>query len=339
MVGMRRGTHGRSPRERGTRGRSARGARGAALVAVTAAVALAAGCTAGSGGKDNGRAPEPERSHTSAPATGPVLAVKVDNAPEARPQTGLDAADVVYAEPVEGGLSRLMALYATRLPEEVGPVRSARESDLELLRQFDRPTLAFSGAQSKLLPLIERAPLRAVTPGDAPGAYVRHADRQAPHNLYLRPGELPAEPAGSAALTTGFTFGKAPGGGRAEPSRTVRYPATSFTFTWSESRDRWLVSLDGSPAGAADGEGPAPATVVVQHVTVHDSAFRDFRGSNSPYVESVGSGRAEVLRDGRTYDATWTRGTAADGTTFTTRDGAALNFAEGQVWVVFAGGS
>ncbi|WP_373463092.1 DUF3048 domain-containing protein [Streptomyces sp. DSM 40167] len=336
MVGMRRGTHGRSPRERGTRERRTRGA---ALVAVTAAVALAAGCTAGSGGKDNGRAPEPERSHTSAPATGPVLAVKVDNAPEARPQTGLDAADVVYAEPVEGGLSRLMALYATRLPEEVGPVRSARESDLELLRQFDRPTLAYSGAQSKLLPLIEEAPLRAVTPGDAPDAYVRNDDRQAPHNLYLRPGELPAEPAGAGALTTGFTFGKAPEGGRAESSRTVRYPATSFTFTWSESRDRWLVSLDGSPAGAADGEGPAPATVVVQHVTVRDSAFRDFRGSNSPYVESVGSGPAEVLRDGRTYDATWTRGTAADGTTFTTRDGAALNFAEGPVWVVFAGGS
>ncbi|WP_122620689.1 DUF3048 domain-containing protein [Streptomyces sp. Tu 4128] len=337
---MRQGTHGRSPRERGAREGRNRRARGAALVAVTAAVALAAGCTSGSGGKDNGRAPEPEPSHTSAPATtGPVLAVKVDNAPEARPQTGLDAADVVYAEPVEGGLSRLMALYATRLPEEVGPVRSARESDLELLRQFDRPTLAFSGAQSKLLPLIEEAPLRAVTPGDAPDAYVRQDDRQAPHNLYLRPGELPAEPAGAGALTTGFTFGKAPEGGRAEPSRTVRYPATSFTFTWSESRDRWLVALDGSPAGAADGEAPAPATVVVQHVTVRASAFRDFRGSNSPYVESVGSGRAEVLRDGRTYDATWTRGTAADGTTFTTRDGAALNFAEGPVWVVFAGGS
>ncbi|MFD4256373.1 DUF3048 domain-containing protein [Streptomyces sp. NPDC058534] len=335
MVGMQRGTH-----ERGSQGtRGARGARGAALVTVAAAVALAAGCTGGSGSKDDGRAPEPERSHASAPAAGPVLAVKVDNAPEARPQTGLEAADVVYAEPVEGGLSRLMALYATELPEEVGPVRSARESDLELLRQFDRPTLAFSGAQSKLLPLIEKAPLRAATPGEAPDAYVRDDDRQAPHNLYLRPGELPAEPAGAGALTTGFTFGEAPEGGRAESSRTVRYPSTSFTFTWSGSEDRWLVSLDGSPARTADGERLAPATVVVQHVTVRESAFRDFRGSNSPYVESVGSGRAEVLRDGRAYDATWKRGTAADGTSFTNGDGAALNFAEGQVWVIFAGGS
>jgi len=119
----------------------------------------------------------------------------------------------------------------------------------------------------------------------------------------------------------------------------VRYPSASFAFTWSDSRDRWLVSMDGSPARTADGGRLAPATVVVQHVTVRESDFRDFRGSNSPYVESVGSGEAEVLRDGRAYDATWKRGAAADGTTFTTGDGKPLNFAEGQVWVVFAGRS
>jgi hypothetical protein len=325
MAGMRRGTRRR---------------RGAALLTAAVAVSLAAGCTAGPGANEDRRAPEPERSHSSAPApgsSGSVLAVKVDNAPAARPQKGLAAADVVYTEPVEGGLSRLMAVYATKLPKEVGPVRSARESDLELLGQFDRPTLAFSGAQSKLLPLIDKAPLRAEPPGEASDAYVRDEGRRAPHNLYLRPGRLLPEPAGAAALTTGFHYGKAPGGGRAESSRTVRYPAASFTFTWSESRGRWLVSMDGTPARTADDGRPAPATVVVQHVTVRESAFRDFRGSNSPYAESVGSGRAEVLRDGRVYDATWKRGAAADGTSFTAEDGTPLNFAQGQVWVVFAG--
>ncbi|MEU4980973.1 DUF3048 domain-containing protein [Streptomyces sp. NPDC021969] len=312
----------------------------AALLTAAVAVSLAAaGCTAGPGAKEDGRAPEPERSHSAAPALGPVLAVKVDNVRAARPQTGLEAADVVYAEPVEAGLSRLMAIYATELPESVGPVRSARESDLELLGQFDRPVLAFSGAQSKLLPLIDRAPLRAEPPGEDSDAYVRAEDRQAPHNLYLRPGRLLQEPSGAAALTTGFTYGKAPAGGRAESSHTVRYPSASFAFTWSDSRDRWLVSMDGSPARTADGGRLAPATVVVQHVKVRESDFRDFRGSNSPYVESVGSGEAEVLRDGRAYDATWKRGAAADGTTFTTEDGKPLNFAEGQVWVVFAGRS
>ncbi len=328
MTGSRRGTH---------RGRCA-----ALLTAAVAVSLAAAGCTAGPGTKDDGRAshaPRPERSHSAAPASGPVLAVKVDNVRAARPQTGLEDADVVYAEPVEAGLSRLMAIYATKLPESVGPVRSARESDLELLGQFDQPVLAFSGAQSKLLPLIDKAPLRAEPADEDSAAYVRDDNRQAPHNLYLRPDELLRKPSGAAALTTGFTYGKAPAGGHAESSHTVRYPSASFTFTWSDSRDRWLVAMDGSPARTTDGGRLAPATVVVQHVTVRESDFRDFRGSNSPYVESVGSGRAEVLRDGRAYDATWKRGAAGDGTTFTTEDGKPLNFAEGQVWVVFAGRS
>ncbi|MEU9066751.1 DUF3048 domain-containing protein [Streptomyces sp. NPDC048109] len=328
MTGSRRGTH---------RGRCA-----ALLTAAVAVSLAAAGCTAGPGAKDDGRAshaPRPERSHSAAPASGPVLAVKVDNVRAARPQTGLEDADVVYAEPVEAGLSRLMAIYATKLPESVGPVRSARESDLELLGQFDQPVLAFSGAQSKLLPLIDKAPLRAEPADEDSAAYVRDPNRQAPHNLYLRPDELLRKPSGAAALTTGFTYGKAPAGGRTESSHTVRYPSASFTFTWSDSRDRWLVAMDGSPARTTDGGRLAPATVVVQHVTVRESAFRDFRGSNSPYVESVGSGHAEVLRDGRAYEATWKRGAAEDGTTFTTEDGKPLNFAEGQVWVVFAGHS
>ncbi|MFI8950004.1 DUF3048 domain-containing protein [Streptomyces sp. NPDC053750] len=347
---MRRGTRrrDRGPR-RGTRVGTRVGAV-PALLASAVAVSLAAGCTGGpgpaSGGDEDARAPHTHRSPgtprspgtqrpPTARVTSSILAVKVDNVPAARPQAGLDAADVVYVEPVEGGLSRLMAIYATELPKAVGPVRSARESDLELLRQFDRPTLAFSGAQSRLLPLIDRAPLRAEPPGEASDAYVRDEDRPAPHNLYLRPGRLLPSPAGPAALTTGFPRGDAPAGGRAETSRTVRYPSASFTFTWSGSRDRWLVAMDGTPAVTADGRRPAPATVVVQHVKVRDSAFRDSLGSNSPYVETVGSGRAEVLRDGRAHEATWKRPTAADGTSFTGRNGAPVNFADGQVWVVF----
>jgi hypothetical protein len=308
----------------------------AALLAAAVAVPLAAGCTAGSG--DDGRGPRPESpgSRADGDSHGSVLAVKIDNVPAARPATGLGAADVVYVEQVEGGLSRLMAVYATRLPETVGPVRSARESDLELLRQFDQPTLAFSGAQSRLLPLIDRAPLRAVTPGEASDAYVRGTDKPAPHNLFLRPERLMPSAPGGDALPTGFRYGAAPAGGTAETSHTVRYPAARFTFTWSESRDRWLVSMDGTPAAGTDGRRMAPATVVVQYVKVRDSAFRDFRGNNSPYTETVGSGRAQVLRDGRVFDVGWKRATATDGTAFTADDGTPVNFARGQVWVVFA---
>ncbi|MEU9559800.1 DUF3048 domain-containing protein [Streptomyces fumanus] len=326
--------------------------RHAARTVLTAAVAalLAAGCTTVPG-RDDGRAPDhAEQSAAPSPtpsaepsrtarAAGPVLAVKIDNVPAARPQTGLDAADVVYVEPVEGGLSRLMALYATALPSSVGPVRSARESDLELLRQFDEPVLAFSGAQKKLLPRIAGAPLRPGSPEENPGAYVRDGARPAPHNLYLRPGGLLPSAPGPAALTTGFRYGAAPADGHAETSRTVRYPAARFTFTWSADRDGWLVAMDGDPAVTPGGKRLAPATVVVQYVDVRASSLHDFRGNHSPYAETVGSGRAEVLRDGRAHAATWRRGSAEGGTEFTAADGEPMRFADGQVWVVFADAS
>lgn len=315
-----------------------------AVTSVLLLSALAAGCTARHGGtpEDGRGAGERAKNPSSAPArgpedAGPALAVKIDNVVPARPQTGLDAADIVYAEQVEGGLSRLMAVYATKLPPVVGPVRSARESDLELLRQFDRPTLAFSGAQHKLLPLIDAAPLSAEPPDKNPDAYFRGAGRAAPHNLYLRPERLLTSAPGADALTTGFRYGPAPAGGRPETSRTVRYPAARFTFTWSARLQGWQVAMDGKPAVTADGEQVAPATVVVQHVKVRRSSLRDSLGNHTPYTETVGSGTAEVLRDGQVHDVVWKRARAADGTEFTTADGAPVNFARGQVWVVLTG--
>ncbi|TLS44685.1 DUF3048 domain-containing protein [Streptomyces montanus] len=318
--------------------RTRRSAVATALLATLMAGSMAAGCTQGNGGPaDDGRAPNPEHStETSEPPTGSPLAVKIDNVTRARPHTGLDAADIVYAEQVEAGLSRLMAMYATKLPPVVGPVRSARESDLELLRQFDEPTLAFSGAHSKLLPLIDKAPLHVASPNQEPEAYFRGADRPAPHNLYLRPERLLKSAPGADALTTGFEYGALPEGGKAETTRTVRFPAASFTFNWSESRDRWLVSMDGRPSVTTDGKRVAASTVVVQYVKIRKSQFEDFLGSNTPYTETVGSGKAQVLRDGRAFDVNWKRASATDGTKFTTTNGESMKFARGQVWVVFA---
>ncbi|EGX56406.1 hypothetical protein SZN_28043 [Streptomyces zinciresistens K42] len=307
----------------------------AGLLAATLTASLVAGCTtAGNPGDDGRGRPHPTSSDRT--GTGSALAVKIDNARAARPQTGLNEADIVYVEQVEGGLSRLMAVYATRLPKTVGPVRSARESDLELLAQFDRPTLAFSGAQSKLLPLIDKAPLRAEPPGRAAGAYVRGTDRPAPHNLFLRPRALVPNAPGTDVLTTGYRFGAAPAGGEATAAQSVRYPAARFTFTWSGSEKRWLVAMDGRAASTADGGRIGAGTVVVQYVKVRTSSFGDFLGNNTPFTETVGAGTARVLRDGRAYDVRWKRAKAADGTTFTTRDGRPMTFQHGQVWVVFA---
>ncbi|MEV1019573.1 DUF3048 domain-containing protein [Streptomyces sp. NPDC050264] len=281
---------------------------------------------------------EPTGGNDSPPARGTgLLAVKIDNVGAARPQTGLEDADIVYAEQVEGGLSRLMAVFGSRLPDVVGPVRSARETDLELLAQFEQPTLAYSGAQSGVQALIDAAPLRALPQGKDSRAYFRSSAKPAPHNLFLRPAKLGRTTSGAdAKAAAGFRFAsRVPAGGQPETERTVRFPSARFTFNWSATQRRWLVSMDGSAAVTADGTRLAAATVVVQYVDVRQSRFHDKFGSVSPLSRTVGSGRAVVLRDGRAYDAAWQRPGAGSGTAFTV-DGQPLPFAPGQVWVVFA---
>ncbi|WP_405709468.1 MULTISPECIES: DUF3048 domain-containing protein [unclassified Streptomyces] len=305
----------------------------ASAVALALLISALAGCQGG-GTTSSPNSPEPS---TPAGSRAHVLAVKIDNVGPARPQTGLDKADIVYVEQVEAGLSRILAAYSSRLPPVVGPVRSARETDLELLRQFDRPTLAFSGAQAKLLPAIAAAPLDPLPPEKAPDAYFRDNDRAAPHNLYLRPGRTPHATTGvNAAEDIGLRFAAAVPGGRAVTGRTVRYPAARFTFTWSAGQRQWLVSMDGAPARTAEGARLGAADVVVQYVTVRPSAYQDRWGSTSPYTETVGSGSAVVLREGKEYDVRWSRPAAGSATALTTRDGERMTFAPGQVWFVFA---
>ncbi|NEC17675.1 DUF3048 domain-containing protein [Streptomyces parvus] len=302
----------------------------AALFAVLV-LAVTAACT---GGEDS--SPSPSTSSRAGGAAD-VLAVKIDNVAPARPHTGLEQADIVYVEQAEAGLSRILAVYSSDLPPVIGPVRSARETDLELLRQFDRPTLAFSGAQSRLLPVIDRAPIDAVPPSKAPRAYFRGPDRPAPHNLYLRPERIPFTASGvDAVAELGLRVGAAPSGGEPEDSRTVRYPSASVTFTWSAGNGRWLVSLDGAPARTVEGERIGAGTVVVQDVDVRESDFRDRSGNNTPFTETVGSGDAVVLRDGRAYEARWSRSSADADTVFSTPDGRRVDLAEGPLWILYA---
>lgn len=306
-------------------------ARPAATLFATLVLLVAAVCGCQGGG---GTTSPPEGSATSA-GQADILAVKIDNVAPARPPTGLEKADLVYVERVEAGLSRILAVYSSDVPPVIGPVRSARETDLELLRQFDRPTLAYSGAQSALQPSIEAAPLDALPPSKAPNAYFRDRDRPAPHNLYLRPADIPRTSGhADAAEVIGLRFAPAPEGGTPVGERTVSYPSARFTFTWSPEQKRWLVSMDGEVSRTASGERLAAATVILQDVTLGPSRFRDKWGNTSPFSETVGSGSAVALRDGKAYDMTWKRADAASVTEFTAEDGRPMTFARGQVWIV-----
>ncbi|HEY6279621.1 MAG TPA: DUF3048 domain-containing protein [Streptosporangiaceae bacterium] len=321
------------------------------LVLAGLVAATAAGCSSGGSTPARpaaaARAASPTVSRPAGPLRSPftgeripylrrVLAVKIDNIVYARPQTGLGSADIVYVLPVEGGLSRFLAVFSSHFPPVIGPVRSAREDDIELLGQFGKPAFAYSGATAALLPYIHAiARIVDLYAGTASG-YYRGTNQIAPYNLYAQTSVLLRQARhASKARDIGFRFGPPPPGGRPVRSVSVSYPAASFRFQWSPSQHRWLVSMDGSPAMTTDSGRLGPATVVIQHTTVRTSRFLEY-GSRPPYAESTGSGTALVLRGGEEWHVHWYRPRTGHGTIFTTSTGQRMTFARGQVWVVLA---
>jgi hypothetical protein len=284
--------------------------------------------------------PPPEHPFTGLPvaARRPVLAVKIENTSAGKPQMGLRSADIVYVEQVEGGLTRIMAIFSSKLPAQVGPVRSARISDLHILPQFGKPALAYSGVQTKMIPFMQQASLYDVSDSSAVSAYMRVPGRVAPYNLFASPRKLLARaPQASKAADIGFEFsGEPPAGGVPRQSVTVRYPAARFSFAWSATQKRWLVTQDGAKDMAAEGGQQGAPTIVIQWVETDRSQFHDFHDSYTPLVHTVGKGTGVVLRDGKAYAVRWSRPSEKKGTTYTTADGKPMPFARGQVWVVLA---
>jgi hypothetical protein len=268
---------------------------------------------------------------------GPVVAVKIDNIVTARPQTGLNSADIMYVLPVEGGLTRFCAVFSSHVPKNIGPVRSARQDDLGLLAQFGKPGFSYSGATPHLLPFIQRAQTVDLYSNTHPG-YFRSSSRVPPENLYANASSLMAQArkgGASDARDIGFRFSAAPPpGGHATSSVAARFPAASYTFRWSASAKRWLASIDGAPARDTVGGQLGGATIVLQYTTVTTSRFLEY-GVPPPYADTTGSGRAVVLRNGRSYHVTWKRPSPGHGTIYRLPSGQRMTFAPGQVWVLF----
>ncbi|MER7581826.1 DUF3048 domain-containing protein [Kitasatospora sp. NPDC097691] len=259
---------------------------------------------------------------------GNTLAVKIDNvgAHIQAIHQGLAQADIVYWIQVEGGQSRFLAVYdANHLPALIGPVRSARQTDIPLLQQYGRLDFAYSGAISGLIPLLEAADLQNVTPFDDPGAFT---DR-AVDPTFIAPQQILARFPSVPARSPGFAFGPAPGGGRALDAMTWHLPAASIGVRFNGST--YDVAVDGHPAWSGT------ATVVVQHVSIVPGAFTDFNAGhpdNEVFTRSTGTGRAEVLRDGKVWSVRWSRPDPAAGTSFTLPDDSTMPFATGPVLVV-----
>lgn len=272
-------------------------------------------------------------------SNGPVLAVKIDDTNAAHPQIGLEDADVVYIEQVEGGLTRLAAIFSSVIPERVGPIRSARISDIEMLAQYGRVAFAYSGAQKKLLPVIDAANLQNLgAQAQPPSIYTTDPNRVAPVAMVLRADLLMAKVIEknyqiTTANNVGWSFGDAPQRGKPTESVIMHWPAARYSAAWSESQSRWLLSHNSESNVAESGIVLGPTTLVIQMVSITDSEYRDKVGGITPFSQTVGNGRGFILRDGKTFNALWSRASEGVGTTWTSSDGKEIKFAPGQIWV------
>jgi hypothetical protein len=275
-----------------------------------------------------GKAVKPSAEHK-------VLAVKFDNTANSHPQAGIDKADIVYLEQVEWGLTRVLAVFGSHYPKAMGPIRSARISDLELLQQYGKLAFSFSGAQQLLLPFISAAPLYDVSADTGSSGYWRESGRFAPYDYWGDPKKLAARaPHATKPQNIGLRFSTAaPAGGRLTPRITASWPGAVARFTWSGSAHRYLLTMDGQKDMAADGTRLGASTLIVQYCDVHPSQFGDKFGGNTPLTETVGKGKALVLRNGRMWHTTWKRSSARKGTHYFFH-GKPMDLARGQVWIL-----
>ena len=266
---------------------------------------------------------------------GPIVVVKIDDTPQAHPQVGLDKADLIYIEQVEGGLVRLAAIFSTQIPNAIGPVRSARISDIDLLAQFGKVAFFYSGAQSKLLPVIKTANLYDIgAEHESPKLYTRDKSRISPYAMVLSGSEIKKRIADldvAKASNIAWSFGKISNKGEAIESVKVRWPASNYSATWNGKG--WDLSQNGEADVTSDGVQLSPATFIIQKVVITDSEYRDKLGGVTPFSATIGEGSGWVLRDGIAIKAIWNRPDASSGTTWSDSEGNEIKFARGQIWI------
>jgi hypothetical protein len=271
---------------------------------------------------------------------GPLLAVKIDDTSAAHPQVGLGSADVVYIEQVEGGLTRLAAIFTNKVPSLIGPVRSARISDIEILAQYGRVGFAYSGAQSKMRPVLTAANLENMSAErNPPSIYQTDTTRFSPTNMMVDAAALlkkTIEVEGKKIDTVksvGWQFGDGSELAKKVTSFAIKWPASRYSATWSKVEKRWLLSYNGLPNLDSSGRQLGSPNFVIQKVAITNSIYKDKVGGITPMSNTVGSGTGYLLRDGKMVPINWQRPSAEVGTIWTLSDGKVANFADGQVWI------
>lgn len=267
-----------------------------------------------------------------------AMAVKVDNYPTARPQGGLTAADIVFEEPVEGMITRYVAVFQCHGAASVGPVRSARNIDIGILGQLGSPLLVHVGGIQPVINNIVASPLKDFELGDYTTIIQHPPGRNAPYDTYTSTTAVwQMRPTADTPPAPLFTYSRtAPAG---SPVSSVSIPFSSYSpvvWRWNAARGVFLRYFNSTPDLLSNRVQNSATNVVVQFVTI-------FYG---PWVENTqgalevqanlathASGTALVFRNGEEVQGQWSRSSLGQPTSFTTPSGAPIDLAPGTTWV------
>jgi DUF3048 family protein len=298
--------------------------------------------------------PPPLQAPGSSPLTGvggggsqaghPALVVKIDNVRKAWPQAGINEADVVFEEGVEGGITRFAAVFHSRQADPVGPVRSARSTDVGIVSAFNRPLFSYSGANDVFKEYVRKAPLVDVGVENFPGRYYRESRRPSPNNLFSHTSKLfelaAPDATGPPALFAYRPAGQRPRGAdmkavsRAQAEwRSKKRTVTTAIYDWDSGNKSWLRIQNGELHVDSSGRRVGPANVIFQFVKYRDTGLVDSSGAEVPEAQVVGEGDAWVLTGGYLVPAHWSKPSAEVVTRYTDASGADVRLAPGQTWV------
>jgi Protein of unknown function (DUF3048) N-terminal domain/Protein of unknown function (DUF3048) C-terminal domain len=271
----------------------------------------------------------------------PAVVVKIDNIDVARPQAGIGQADVVYEEMVEGGLTRLAAVFQSDYPTVVGPVRSGRLTDEFIADDLNHPVLAFSGTNAGFLPILESQPVTAVTENSEPDLFYRAGPKVAPDNLYsnvLSLAHLSTTKTAPGPLFAYVPNGSQFGGSAAGPAASIaiHFPDASIYWQYSAAAGGWVRSQNGTPDVDAAGRQIVATNLVVMFISYVTSGMAVGEGvPPTPIPEGVltGTGQAWFLSAGKMVRGTWARSGLTTVATYKDVAGSPVQLTPGKTWI------
>ncbi len=314
-----------------TAGKTRRARAALLLLSVAASGLVACG---GSGSKNIAPLTGLAATGSKADRNRPALFVKIENSPDARPQTGIEVADVVYEAVAEGGITRFAAVFQSTDPGTFGPIRSVRGQDPDLAAPLEGLAVFAGGIPDYVDQMRSVAQdLSTSSPiGESP-PFRRDPDRRPPHNLYGdaagfwakadSPYDDPPKPL--------FSYGDPPSGGSPASGISIDFsPTASVSWKWDGSA--WRRSQSGRPFVVTGAGRIGPENVVVQSVDVHETGVIDPAGNSVPESTLVGSGDAQIFRNGQVFRGSWSKDDRDSATEFTV-GGQEVKLTPGRTWV------